>query len=299
MQPQYRLRTERSMRVLVVSGGRQVGVIEGDYPPWENGAFKINNLSFRDEFLDTEIICDALHKLLDETDADRILWEYPEPEGCSYQTAREDPRYRLLKLALKSRPDWELSWVPHGWNCSLDFTAIAANIWHESHYSEERIAETGMEFLPIAAAEDYADEICALCASDPETEFMEPLYFAEADAELSFLALWHGEVAGWLIMQRKTADEAHIPIFYAAKKFRARGGGGKIAAHMVRLSSKSCRRVTFCLRPEATANRRFYTHYFKDALTVSRLLRLALRRKAIHEYTAGLPCFCDVRCIDI
>lgn len=280
MQPKYRLRTERSMCVFVVSGGRQVGVIEGNYPPWENGAFMISNLSFRDEFLNAEIIRDALHKLLDETEADSILWGYPESEGCSYQTAREDPHYRLMKFALKSRPEWELSWMPYGWECSLNLTALTSDLWHESHYPEERLAGIGMEFLPLAAAEEYVDEIHALCASDPATEFMDPLYFAEADAELSRLALWSGEVAGWLIMQRQTADEAHIPIFYAAKKFRARGGGGKIMAHMIRLTSKSCRRVTFCLRPEAAANRRFYTRYFKDALTVSRLLRLELRRKA-------------------
>ena len=71
MQPKYRLRTERSLRVFLVSGGQEVGLIEGDYPPWEYGAFKINTLYFRDEFFDTKIIVDALQKLFDETAADR------------------------------------------------------------------------------------------------------------------------------------------------------------------------------------------------------------------------------------
>ncbi|WP_217634618.1 hypothetical protein, partial [Selenomonas sp. KH1T6] len=70
-----------------------------------------------------------------------------------------------------------------------------------------------------------------------------------------------------------------IPIFYSAPKFRARGGGGKMAAHMVRLTSQSCKQLTFCLRPESTANRRFYIRYFKDALTVSRRFRIEVRLK--------------------
>ncbi|MBR3722886.1 MAG: hypothetical protein IKN12_08995 [Selenomonadaceae bacterium] len=284
MQTQYRLRTEHSLRVLLCSGGRQAGVIEGDYPPYEKGAFVIENLYFRDEFLDTEIISDAMRSLFDEITADRILWGYTEPEGCNYQMAREDPRYRLMKIAVKSCPGWELSWQPYGWDGVLDFTVLdtyaEGSLWHDnSYYSEDGIDKAGMKFLPITAMEDYAEQIRALCKSDPDADFMNPLYFTGADEEMSFLLVWNGEVVGWMILQRASSEEAHIPIFYSSKKIRLKGGGVRIAAHMVRSARKICRRVTFCLKPQSAGNRRFYERQLKEALTVSRHLRIEVRRE--------------------
>ena len=128
------------------------------------------------------------------------------------------------------------------------------------------MAADGMTFLPITAMDRHEEEIRALMDADPQATRMGPLYEENFDPELSFLSLWRGEIVGWMLLRRESPEEVHIFRFYAAKKYRAKAGGARTSAHMIRSVEGKCRWLSFMILPSEASNARFYARFFGPAM---------------------------------
>lgn len=262
-----RVQPERVLCLRVTGGGREVGFVSGSFGRRDAGVFRLGDFSFEAEGRNSEVMRRAIRALLAEAPGiSHLIWEYSMPEEKMYRAKAQDPRFRLMKSALLSLPEWEVSWRPYGFRYRVDMGALPETIRSESHYTEEQMAKDGMAFLPIGAMDDHEEEIRKLMAEDDDAEIFSPFRAFDLDPELSFLSLWHGKVVGWMLLCREDSDTVHIRRFYAAKEYRARAGGARTAAHMMRRVAGKCRFLTFIILPEQASNARFYARFFGPAM---------------------------------
>lgn len=106
-----------------------------------------------------------------------------------------------------------------------------------------------------------------VCESDEQAAMMSPLRAGGYDHALSFIALWNGELFGWVICRRLDEETVYFSCWYVVRKFRpVRGGGVRVAAEIIRRIIRSgCRTLKLYMGPRNDSLRRFYAFYFKDA----------------------------------
>ena len=227
-------------------------------------AFSIDNLAVeldkRSPRLMGHVLLEGLKKTRQEYGVASLEMykAYPNPRG-----EKDDPWLNVSRAVIGLRV--ERRDVERKFYVSMEPTARQN---HERLYTAKRLEREGYTFMSWAQCDDDVRRQLEGLRDETAATHMDwlPTDFPKCDADLTLVALYRGEVCGWMVLERLSEDEADCKRWYAVEKFRRQSAGVKMSGHFFRHIKEKCKRLRFDVRVKDESVMKFYRTFFKDAI---------------------------------